>query len=509
MNQAYKQIALGLILSILPQNCVSTFPDITTSITINEDIATTLVCEQGLESLLQFSREKAEPWGLVPGGQIPILEREEKDALLNTWGSLLDYLAQLDHIQQKYASAFLKEDRSSNREAMHCFYLAFVTQYRYALEFLDLVENNENIHTFLNEAYPQYGLEANLYRQFKFHFLNVFLATKFVALDAIMEETAVPENFEYLSKIETSEAYLYEMGQGSGTAMTFENGWTLMQEAAFEFWLPLQKGVSSFMGGKKVWRLGESLMTIKEIQEIEPQLEPGDIIFTRKEWALTNLGLPGFWTHTALYIATPEQRETYFADDETNTWIMEQYGMEGNFEDLLDSLYGSLYQKSCSLSVDGNPYKVIEALKPGVILNSLETTLTCDGVAVLRPNLPRQVKARAISYAFASYGKPYDLNFDFRTDSALVCSELVLKAYEPIHGENGLNIKTTRIGQRVVTPCNVIVQEFSEAYGTPDQQLEYVLFYDGFEKKHQVVKSNVDELLMSWKRPDWHIFLQE
>ena len=509
MKQILKKIALGLVLGILPQNCVSTFPDITTSNTIKEDISTTLVCEQGLETLLQFSREKAEPWGLVPGGETLTLEREEKEALLNTWGSLLDYLAQLDHIQQNHASTFLKEGRSSNREAMYCFYLAFVTQYRYALEFLDLVENNENIHTYLNEAYPKHGLEANLYRQFKYHFLNVFLATKFVALDAIMEETKVPHGFEHMSKIETSEAYLYEMGTGSGTTMTLENGWKLMQEAAFEFWLPLQKEVASFMGGKKVWRLGESLMTLKEIQEIEPQLEPGDIIFTRREWALTNLGLPGFWTHTALYIATPEQRGTYFSDAETRAWVMEQGDANGNFEELLDNLYGPLYQKSCSLSVDGNPHKVIEALKPGVILNSLETTLTCDGVAVLRPNVSKQAKARAISYAFASYGKPYDLNFDFRTDSALVCSELVLKAYEPIQGKNGLNIQTTSIGQRVVTPGNVIMQQFSEEYGKPDQQLDYVLFYDGFEKQHQVVKSNVDELLISWKRPDWHIFLQE
>ncbi len=503
------KVILGVFLGLIAQSCVSSFPDLDTRTTIQEDINTIIICDGGLRSLLDYSKEKAEPWGLSSGNESIALERAEKESLVSTWRSLLDYLAQLDHIQQKHSQALLLDKKESDNYAMYCYYLAFLTQYQTALEFLNLMENNENIHVYLNEAYPQYGLEENLYRQFKYHFLNVFLATKFVALDAIMSETKAPKNFEHLVRIESAEEYLYDMGMGSGTTMTFENGVKMMQDAAFEFWLPLQKSVSTFMGGKKLWRVDQSLMTSKEVQLVQSSLEPGDIIFTRKEWALTNLGLPGFWTHTALYISTPKHRQVYFSDEETKTWVRGQGISSGDFEILLENKYGSTYEQSKIEPEDGTPFRVIEALAPGVILNSLETTLTCDGVAALRPKLSKLDKAKAISYAFSTLGKPYDLNFDFRTDSAMVCSELIIKAYEPTEGGEGLNIQTTQIGQRIVTPCNTIIQQFSEEYGTADQQLEYVLFYDGYEKQNRAIKSDVDQLLESWKRPDWHIFLQE
>ena len=36
-------------------------------------------------------------------------------------------------------------------------------------------------------------------------------------------------------------------------------------------------------------------------------LQPGDVIITRHAKALTNLFIPGFWPHSALYIGTREQ----------------------------------------------------------------------------------------------------------------------------------------------------------------------------------------------------------
>jgi len=497
-----------MLLGLVNQACVSSFPDLNTAASIQEDIRTVILCKTGLESLMEFTRENSASWGLAVEGDKALGSKAKQD-LINTWSSMLDYLAQLDHIQEKHARVFLLDDNQPDNRAIYCYYLAFLTQYRSALEFLSLVESNASIHIYLNEAYPQNGLKANLYKQFKYHFLNILLASKFVALDAIVAETKVPADFQHLDTMNEAEAYLYDMGMGSGTTMTLENGYKMMQDAAFEFWLPLQKGFSRFLSGKKVWRIDKSLMTQQDMQRIALELEPGDIIFTRKEWALTNLGLPGFWTHTAMYTATPEQRSSYFDDEETRQWVRGTGTPSGDFEELLSSTYESMYVESQSQDDDGNTYQIIEALKPGVIFNSLETTLTCDGVAVLRPKVSKREKARAISYAFASLGKPYDLNFDFHTDSALVCSELILKAYEPSQYGNGLDIRTLSIGQRFVTPCNTIIQQFSEEYGSSTQQLEFVLFYDGDEKHERVDVSTLDELLISWKRPDWHVFIPE
>lgn len=498
---------INLVLLILVC-CSSALALPTTNPAAVEDLHTVILCDAGIQDLLTYTRSKSPIWGLGDKQADLILNHEEKQQLLNTWCSLLDYFAQLDYIQTTHNKAFYRDVWKVDNDAIYCSYLAFLIQYRYALEFLDLIENNGNIHAWLNEAHSEYGLQENLYSRFKYHFLNVFLATKFVALDAIVEDVPAPDNFAFEAKIDSAEKYLFGMGLGGGTGMTFANGLKIMQESVFSMFMPLQEGVSRLMSGKKVWRLSSNLVSQADIAEIGPKLEPGDILFTRREWVLTNLGLPGFWTHVVLYLGSPAERKMYFDDDETNFWLEDQ-GINGDLEVLLKERHGPTYEKHLELAGDGNPVRTIEALKEGVVFNSLEISLSCDGVAVLRPRLSKREKAQAISRAFSYSGRPYDYNFDFLTDSAMVCSELVLKAYESSTEFKGLDIRMIQIGQRVVTPCNTIIQQFSEEYGLAEQQLDFVLFYDGYEKQKKVVPASADALQESWNRPDWHIFLQK
>ena len=83
---------------------------------------------------------------------------------------------------------------------------------------------------------------------------------------------------------------------------------------------------------------------------------------------------------------------------------------------------------------------------------------------------------------------------------ALVCSEVVYKAYE---GSVTLPLSTTM--RRLNTPPNDIVREFDETYGTRRQQFDFVLFLDGHERAKKAVAADVDEFRRSWKRPKWHI----
>lgn len=497
-----------VILTLLAVNKLESSSRNPFPVSVDEDIETILICERGVIEQIDYILANDSLWGLNDKGLTHDLKRDEKQDLVDTWTGLLDYFAHLDHIQNANSRFYRRGGDEIDPEIFYCYYLAFLTQYRYALELLVLLEKNENIHIYLNEAQNNEELNQNLYTNFKYHFLNVFLATKFVALKAVATETPLPEDLIDEKKIKMAEDYLYAMGQGEGTRMTFENGARIMRDAAFELWLPLQQGVSSFMGGKKVWRVGKSLVSVKDVKQIEKLLEPGDIIFTRKEWALTNLGLPGFWTHTALYIGTPEKRKEYFSGDSIDSWIKNKKGENIDFEHLLSETYSSSYDETLSPDAHGRPIQIIESIKPGVIFNSLETTLSCDGVAVLRPMLSTVAKANAIFQAFQYLGRPYDLNFDFRTDSALVCSELILKAYESMTGINGLTMRTVNIGNRVVTPANLMIRQFSEEYGTPQQQLEFVVFYDGHEKNKRAILSTREGLEESWKRPDWHIFTQ-
>lgn len=59
-------------------------------------------------------------------------------------------------------------------------------------------------------------------------------------------------------------------------------------------------------------------------------------------------------------------------------------------------------------------------MSEGVVFTSLEHSAPADALAVLRPRLPARGKAAALVRAFGYAGRPYDYDFDFQTDAALV-----------------------------------------------------------------------------------------
>ena len=153
--------------------------------------------------------------------------------------------------------------------------------------------------------------------------------------------------------------------------------------------------------------------------------------------------------------------------------------------------------------------RIIEAIGEGVSFKSLEHSAACDSLVVLRPRLPKAEKARALLRAFLYVGRPYDFNFDFSTDAELVCTELVYKSYEPATGFTGLKFPTVEMLGRKVTPANELVKQFDAQYGTAEQQFDMILFLDGQERSKNAIESSVAKFCQSWKRPKWHVFVQD
>jgi len=88
---------------------------------------------------------------------------------------------------------------------------------------------------------------------------------------------------------------------------------------------------------------------------------------------------------------------------------------------------------------------VLEALKDGVWLRSLNATLVVDAVVVVRPMLSREGVAVALARGLSHEGKPYDFDFDFTRSDRMVCSEVVYRSYEGI-GNIGFEL-TPRAGR--------------------------------------------------------------
>ena len=294
-------------------------------------------------------------------------------------------------------------------------------------------------------------------------------------------------------------------GKGPGPVLTFKNGLAIIQDMGQSAWLPVQKGVAEWMGHTKVWRRHRNLIGPEQIESLSRRLEPGDILLERREWYLTNVGIPGFWTHAALFIGSRDQREALSDQPEVKEWLGRQgaQSVDGLIEERCPRAYAAV-NAPCP---DGRLPRIIEAISPGVSLTSLHYSAACDSLAVLRPRLPKADRAAAVVRAMRYYGRPYDYAFDFGTDTSLVCTELIVKSYLPGEAKKGLRLPLENLMGHMVTPANAFVRQFDQALGTGDQQLDLVLFWDGDEKENRAVESGVEAFRRTWQRPKWHILL--
>ncbi len=90
------------------------------------------------------------------------------------------------------------------------------------------------------------------------------------------------------------------------------------------------------------------------------------------------------------------------------------------------------------------------------------------------------------------------------SESALVCSQLVYKAYETIEK---LQLEPHMSSGRLLLSPNEIAQKFDRELGGETAELELVLFLDGVAVG-DVVKRGAEEFRGSWSRPKWHIVFE-
>ena len=433
--------------------------------------------------------------------------RADRLVIWNDWSVLLESMATLDVIRREHGGFSLFKDKERRNASFALANAAFLAEYRWALEFIELADKNRALETILNEPVPELGIPADTFKRFKFRFLNVGIASEFAALQVIAGSYANGSG-PLRPAMDEDGKVIWKMGKGTGHALTFKNALAIVRGTGFKAWFPVQKGVSEWMGDTKVARIHSHLVSPQQVAAMGRRLQPGDIIFERHEWYLSNMGLPGFWTHVALYIGTPEERARTFDDPQVKNWVRSLGVATGDFETLLRQRYPTAFSKSLIPHEKRHSTRILEAISEGVSFTSLEYTGSADSIAVIRPRLSKRDKAQAILRAFHYSGRPYDFNFDFETDSSLVCSELIYKVYEPGGGMAGLRFPLTEVmGRKVSTPNNM-VRQFAEQAGSPAAQADFVLFLDGFEKQKRAVESPQEQFRASWQRPNWHILIQ-
>ena len=95
----------------------------------------------------------------------------------------------------------------------------------------------------------------------------------------------------------------------------------------------------------------------------------------------------------------------------------------GPLTDALKRRYPAAWESYVSPDASGHARRIMEAVSESVVFASAGHSLGADYIACMRPLRPKREAAMAIERAFDCAGRRYD--FDFHTDAALVCSELV------------------------------------------------------------------------------------
>ena len=162
-------------------------------------------------------------------------------------------------------------------------------------------------------------------------------------------------------------------------------------------------------------------------QGILAKAKAGDVFVTRHDDAVSNLFLPGFWPHAALYIGT--------------TSDLAALGVAPPHPDNEDHWF-------------------LEAKKDGVRLRPAAETLLVDACVLLRPPLAPADLLTAVRRALTHQGKSYDFLFDFRTSEVLACTEVI---YRGFHGVGGVTLHLEEVGGRLCLPAEEMLNQVMDS----------------------------------------------
>jgi hypothetical protein len=162
-----------------------------------------------------------------------------------------------------------------------------------------------------------------------------------------------------------------------------------------------------------------------ELQALEKQLKPLDILLEKTPFRLSDKMIPGYYGHVAVWLGSEQELRAIGAWDQIP----------------------ALYQQKIR---DGG--RIVEALRGGVTISPLQHFLNIDDLLVLRQSqeVGTPYKKTAALTAIEQVGKEYDFNFDVLTHERIVCSELAYVVFPDLPWPLA---KT--LGRYTISPDNV------------------------------------------------------
>jgi hypothetical protein len=456
---------------------------------IDEDRSVLMYVEGNLEHVLESIQNEK-----TFAADFDHISNSEKEAIQKAWFSYIESMVTLDVLKERYKTFYQLNSITQpelHRLAFETGYAAFLAQHYYTLQFVEEVKD-PNLKSYLNQRFSEMGIEKGTFDLIEDNLTNsselLRLNTGRAYYSTLQDEDSLLYTSikKYLHTIDSSlEVY---------ADMLVKKPLNALERNSYKVWFPIQKQSAIQISYIKT-STRDYFITPKQIAAYKNKLLPGDIFLERREWHATNVGIPGFWTHNALYVGTLKDLDEYFAE------LPELEG--ATFSQYLENTFPSAYALMVERDDRGYEHSVIESKRPGVIMTSLEYTGNADSLAVLRPKgLEKSDRFKVVTQAIGYLGKPYDFDFDFVTDNALVCSELIYKAYQDV---DKLRIELQEMNGRPILSPNQFAEKFAHEYQSNGSELELVLFLDGNEKDRVAVEKGEEEFSETWQRPKWHI----
>ena len=425
----------------------------------------------------------------------------QKDNLNSFWSDYLEVLLELDLLKQRYITFYqlnVMTKSDLHKQAFQNGYVSFLAQHNYAFRLQENVKGKNGLIDYLNQSFVESGIGAGTYSSIEDKLTDADELLRLNTGRAYYSTFGSEGNMK-----ELADKYLGNVDDAisSYAGLIADKPLNFLERNSAKLWFPVIKRsaiqVSYIRTANRDYHI-----TADVIDRHRHKLLPGDILVERREWHATNVGIPGYWTHSALYLGTLDYLDEYFGDLPT---------LEGvKFSEYLSKTNAPAFLAMKGGDEDGFPYAVIESKRPGVIFMSLEGSANADSLGVLRvKGLDKETQFRIVMQSLEYLGRPYDYDFNFVTDDALVCSELVYKAYQDV---KELSIELSDFNGRPIVSPNQFVEKYSNEIEADNAELELVLFLDGNEREGAVVEKYVTEFSESWKRPKWHIvtdFIEE
>lgn len=467
---------------------------------VNEEISQSLELIKELEHVVNGIQESE----VLFSSDIQNMSLANKLSILDKWVSYVACYNGLNEIRQKYKNELIlksAQDSHTKFKNILLIYASTIAIRKNSVLLASIIDKNKYLESMLNESRPEYNINKKQYYYITqeiteiSYMISLFrnkhyfdFMVNYYEVSGYVRDKTESELLEYASSNYLNVIKFVR----NNKSIFFNNMIDFFGKNVFDFWFPFQKWVAISITGVDYSSRKEKYVSNEDINIIKGELLPGDVLLKRNNYQLTNIGLPGFWTHSGIYIGCLEELDRYFVDMPLGNYTC--------VSEYLKVIYPKVYDSLCD---ENNRLYIIEVIAPGVVINSLDAIAKVDYFSALRPKLSKQDKLKALFVAFEYLGKAYDYNFDIMTDNSLFCSELIYKSYLCSSNKKGLTfILEPKAGRLLLSP-NSIIKKFDAEFDSENAEFDFVLFYDGSVTERKAIRKSAKELKATWKLTKW------